>query len=94
MSDREAGSGDGRRLTDITEPAIAEFARLSGYEPDRVSGARPDGDGWSLLVDVVELERIPDTTSVLATYRVDTDHAGHVRSYERLRRFNRSATDM
>jgi hypothetical protein len=93
---RAANGGNGaKRLSEITEPAVSEFARLSGYDPDRVSGARPDEDaGWSLLIDVVELERIPDTTSVLATYRVDTDRDGHVRSYERLRRFNRGATDL
>ena len=87
-------SANGRigRLTEIAEPAVAEFAKLSGYEPDRVSGFRGDESGWSLLIDVVETERIPDTTSVLATYRVDTDREGHVRSYERLRRFNRGAT--
>lgn len=68
---------------------------MSGYRPDRVTGARPgEESGWSLLVDVVELERVPDTTSVLATYRVDADGHGHVRSYERLRRFARGTTDL
>jgi hypothetical protein len=82
-------------LVDVVRLALSEFSQLSGYRPDRVTGARPDEDSrWSLLVDVVEVERIPETTSVLATYRVDADRSGHVRSYERLRRFTRSATDL
>ena len=48
--------------------------------------------GWELAVDVVELRRVPDTTSVLATYRVTTDDAGDVASYERLHRYNRGRT--
>ena len=92
---RAAQAGETRRLAEISESAVTEFAKLSGYQPDRVSGARPDeAAGWSLLVDVVELERVPETTSVLATYRVDTDKSGHVRSFERLRRFTRAATDL
>jgi hypothetical protein len=88
-------NGDGNGLAEATRTAVTEFASLSGYRPDRVTGARPgEESGWSLLVDVVEVERIPETTSVLATYRVDADTSGHVQSYERLRRFTRGATDL
>ncbi len=73
--------------------ALHEFKQFTGMQPEGITGARPDGDGWSLLIDVTELERVPDTTSVMATYRVDVDRRGHIRSYERLRRFVRSATD-
>jgi Gas vesicle synthesis protein GvpO len=77
----------------IARVAMAQFAELVGRSPHAVTGARPDGDGWSLLIDVVELERIPATTSVLATYRVDTDPDGNLTSYERLRRFTRNSTE-
>jgi hypothetical protein len=46
-----------------------------------------------VLVDVVELERIPSTTSVMATYRVDVDGGGALTGYERLRRFTRGSVD-
>jgi hypothetical protein len=73
---------------------MQQFAELTGRTPDSVTGARSlDGDGWSVLVDVVELERIPDSTSVLATYRVDLDNDGSITGYERLRRYTRGATD-
>src|SRR3954451_21715968 len=81
------------RLGRVITVALAEFAELIGHSPHAVTGARPDGDGWSLLIDVVEVERIPATISVLATYRVDTDSSGHLTSYERLRRFTRNSTE-
>ena len=73
--------------------AVEQFTVLSGLDPDSLSGLRREKDGWSLLVDVVELERIPLTLSILATYRVDADRDGHLVAYERLRRFTRDATD-
>ncbi len=59
---------------------------MTGLKP------RPEG-GWSVLLDVVELARIPASTSVMATYRVDIDGAGALCGYERLRRYTRGATD-
>ncbi len=75
--------------------AVAQFRELTGREPDGVTGVRKTSDGgWSVLVDVVELERIPATTSVMATYRVDVDPAGELLACERLRRYTRGTTDM
>jgi hypothetical protein len=75
--------------------AAAVFAAIIGRQPDGVSGARPTADqGWSVLIDVVELERIPAATSIIGTYRVDVDGTGELVSYERIRRFTRGTTDM
>jgi hypothetical protein len=38
-----------------------------------------------VLSDVVELERIPASTGVMATYRVDLDGSRELKSYERRR---------
>lgn len=75
--------------------AMEQFRELTGRTPEAVTGARSldDGNGWSVLVDVVELDRIPSSTSVLAIYRVDLDRDGSITSYERLRRYTRGATD-
>lgn len=89
-----ADEGAAPDLTAAVRAAVREFCALSGKEPDSVTGARrAEGGGWSVLVDVVELERIPSSTSVLATYRVDIDRDGGLGSYERLRRYSRGATD-
>ncbi|MFD2415132.1 gas vesicle protein GvpO [Amycolatopsis pigmentata] len=75
--------------------ALDQFRALIGREPEGVTGVRKTQDGgWSVLVDVVELERIPATTTVLATYRVDVDAAGELLACERLRRYTRGTTDL
>jgi hypothetical protein len=79
---------------DSIRAAVTQFRTLTGREPDGVTGVRKTPDGWSVLVDVVELERIPATTTVLATYRVDLDPTGELLACERLRRYTRGTTDM
>jgi len=73
--------------------ALEQFADLTQLEPVAATGVRREEDGWSVLVDVVELERIPSTTSVMATYRVDVNDGGDLTGYERLRRFTRGSVD-
>jgi hypothetical protein len=73
--------------------ALEQFAGLTQLEPVGATGVRREEDGWSVLVDVVELERVPSTTSVMATYRVDLDVDGELTGYERLRRFTRGSVD-
>jgi Gas vesicle synthesis protein GvpO len=70
-----------------------QFQELTGYEAMSVSGLAKVGNGWTVEVDVVELRRVPDTASLLATYRVTTDATGDVVGYERVRRFHRGQAD-
>lgn len=91
----DPGRGDAGEpeLPDVLADAVDQLGQLLGREPDGVTGVRREGDGWSVLVDVVELARIPASASVMATYRVDLDADGVLAGYERLRRYNRGATD-
>ena len=73
--------------------ALEQFEVLTRLEPIGTTGVRREEDGWSVLVDVVELERVPVTTSVMATYRVDVDDSGQLCGFERLRRFTRGSVD-
>jgi hypothetical protein len=70
-----------------------QFQELTGYEAESISGLAKVDNGWSVEIDVVELRRIPDTASLVATYRVTTDATGDVVSYERVRRYNRGQAD-
>ena len=88
--DRREDHGD---LATVVRGALEQFAGLTQLEPVGATGVRREQDGWSVLVDVVELERIPATTSVMATYRVDVDGSGELAGYERLRRFTRGSVD-
>jgi hypothetical protein len=80
-------------LAEVVQRALEQFAALSGFDPESVTGVKRVGDGWSLLVDTVEVERVPSTMSVLASYRVDTNARGDLISYERLHRFTRITAD-
>ncbi|MFD8025032.1 gas vesicle protein GvpO [Streptomyces lavendulae] len=73
--------------------AAEQLAELLGRFPDSVSSLKPTEDGWVAQVEVVELERIPDTTSVMASYRVALDEEGELISYERTRRYSRGMID-
>jgi hypothetical protein len=93
---KEPKSDDGKgrtNLPDLVTGLVAQFVQLNGQAAERISGVRRVDDGWSVLVDVVDVERIPATTSVLSTYRVDADAAGQLTGFERIRRFTRAATD-
>ncbi|MFD6225537.1 gas vesicle protein [Streptomyces sp. NPDC060232] len=73
--------------------AAQQLSQLLGRPPESVSALKPTEDGWEAQVEVVELERIPDTTSVLASYKVTIDEEGELISYERTRRYSRAMID-
>ncbi|MEU5036187.1 gas vesicle protein [Streptomyces sp. G9] len=67
---------------------------LIGHSAEGVSAVRrSDDDGWCVVVDVLEVPRIPDTTSLLASYEVQLDKAGDLQEYRRIRRYRRGAAD-
>jgi hypothetical protein len=44
-------------------------------------------------VEVTEIEKVPDTMSVMASYRVALDPEGRLVGYERTRRYARGQID-
>ena len=90
---RRRSADSSESLGELVRRAVAEFSTLSGISPEQVSGLRSTEDGWSVLVEVVDVERIPSTTSILSTYRVDADQQGALVGYERIRRYTRASTD-
>ncbi|MFJ3583349.1 gas vesicle protein [Streptomyces sp. NPDC090127] len=73
--------------------ASAQLSELLRCEPGSVSAVKATEDGWSADVEVVELEKIPDTMSVMATYHVALDAEGRLVAYERTRRYARGQID-
>ncbi|MGP4083618.1 gas vesicle protein GvpO [Streptomyces sp. KR55] len=73
--------------------ATEQLTELLGRPPESVSALKPTDQGWEAEVEVVELERIPETTSVLASYEVVLDPAGRLLAYERGRRYTRAQID-
>ncbi|MGW3011855.1 gas vesicle protein GvpO [Streptomyces sp. NPDC001219] len=73
--------------------AAEQLKELLGRAPESVSSVKPTEDGWQAEVEVLELERVPGTTSVMATYRVMLDKEGELVAYERTRRYTRGQID-
>ncbi|GAA4656558.1 gas vesicle protein [Streptomyces buecherae] len=73
--------------------AARQLGELVGSEPSAVSALRATDAGWTADVEVVEVARVPDTTSILASYRVDLDQGGRLLGYERTRRYARGQLD-
>ncbi|WP_406499713.1 gas vesicle protein [Streptomyces sp. NBC_00846] len=73
--------------------AAEQLQELLGRAPESVSALKPMEDGWQADVEVLELERVPGTTSVMASYRVRLDEEGELVAYERIRRYTRGQID-
>jgi Gas vesicle synthesis protein GvpO len=94
-SNRQNGA-DSRRLSarEAVQQVRQQFPSLLGRPIESVLGVeRADDDGWQVMVQVVELERIPRSTDVLGAYTVTLDNEGELLGYHRRRRYNRSQAD-
>ena len=87
------GRGDKLSARDLTIAARQTIQDLTGYPPESVSGLQWDGETWLVTVDVRELERVPNTTDLLATYVVQLDDGGGLLGYKRTRRFVRGQAE-
>ncbi|WEV78836.1 gas vesicle protein [Janibacter cremeus] len=94
-SDSRSSSGRGSRLNavKIARSAKEQLAELLNKESETVIGVQRTDDGWEVDLEVVETRRIPDTTDVLAIYRVELDDDGEIEGYERLERYIRGKTE-
>lgn len=77
---------------EVIETGIVQLAALIGREPDSVSGfgRSYDDEGWRLTVEVIEMERIPESTSVMASYEAELDDDGNLLEYRQRRRYYRN----
>lgn len=69
---------------------MRELQGLIGRPVEAVTGIEKNGSEWTVTVEVVELERIPNTTDVLGVYEVKVDKNGDLTGTRRTRRFYRS----
>ncbi|MDX3568110.1 gas vesicle protein [Streptomyces sp. ID05-47C] len=78
---------------DVLRQARAQLAELTGMTAESASSFVQTEDGWSLEVEVLELERVPDTMSLMASYEVELDPQGQLTGYRRVRRYERGRAD-
>jgi hypothetical protein len=92
---RQSGNDRGAlSAQELTEAALSTISDLTSFQPEAVTGLEWDGQSWHASVDVLELERIPNTTDVLATYDVRLDDEGTLLGYKRKRRFIRGQAEI
>jgi hypothetical protein len=104
----ERGPGDGRnghssaardgRSSRLSGARAAMLARqqveeLLGLPVETISGLARHPDGFTVTLEVVEIERVPRTTDILGTYRVELTPEGELDGYERVHRYYRNQAD-
>lgn len=89
------GSDGGSRMpgSKAVARARAHLAELTGRRSEGVSSLTRTRDGWRVVLEIVELERIPRTTDILASYAIDLDGRGELMGYQRVARYYRSDVD-
>jgi hypothetical protein len=78
--------------TEAAKAAVRHLATLTGRATEAVVGLDKGEDGWKVLLETVEMQRVPSTTDVLATYEVTLDADGELDGYRRVQRYSRGST--
>ena len=89
-SSNRSSNSTKQSATDVVRDAVRELQGLIGRPVEAVTGIEKNGSEWNVTVEVVELERIPNTTDVLGVYEVTVDKNGELTGTRRTRRFYRS----
>jgi Gas vesicle synthesis protein GvpO len=87
---RGAPAGEAR---EVVAEARRELKELLGTEPERVSAFQRSDHGWTVMLEVVDLRRVPDSTDVLSSYEVILDDDRNLVSVAQKRRYRRSQVD-
>lgn len=74
---------------EIVKLAKEQLNLLTGHRADTVSKLQRNGEGWHVVVEVVEMKAVPDSKDLLATYETTLDLEGNVVSYQRTARYRR-----
>ncbi|MFE0456208.1 gas vesicle protein [Streptomyces sp. NPDC058914] len=92
--DRDDDVADDRPTPmEVLRQARSQLAELTGMAAESVSSFEQTEDGWSLEIEVMELARVPDTMSLMASYQVELDPRGQLTGYRRVRRYERGRAD-
>lgn len=86
------GSDDAFDLLEVRRVAETATTGLIGRPFDGISEIRPDDDGWTVVVEVIERRAVPDTQDILGRYELELGPEGTVRGYRRTSRYRRSDT--
>ena len=96
MADKRRNGG--KRPVEIAREAAEQLAELIGRVPEGILGVEradddDDGGGWRVTLEVLELERVPNSTDLLGCYVARVDDDGELVGYQRMRRYQRGQPD-
>jgi hypothetical protein len=69
--------------------AASQLSELTNLKLDSVSAVNKKDSGWQVVVNLIELARIPHSTDVLGAYEVQLDAEGNMQGYHRGARYLR-----
>ncbi len=85
-------AGHAFSAADAAGEAGRQIEALVRMKVDSVSAVNRSEAGWEVVVDVIELARIPPSTDMIAAYHVTLDAEGTLQSYSRGTRYTRGQT--
>ncbi|KNB52286.1 gas vesicle protein GvpO [Streptomyces caatingaensis] len=91
--DKADDGSAGIPVSRVLAAARDQLAELAGLRPGSVSGFERTPEGWTVEIEVEEIPRVPETTSVMGLYVVTLDRGGALTGYRRARRYERGRTD-
>ncbi|WP_079168193.1 gas vesicle protein [Streptomyces colonosanans] len=91
---KNGAAGGGPGAMEVLRHARDQFTQLTGLAPESVSSFERTENGWALEIEVLELSRIPDTMSLIASYEVELTADGELAGYRRVRRYERGRADL
>jgi hypothetical protein len=82
----------------VVREARRQLAELTGRQPEAVLGVQRNGGengdaGWIVTMEMLELQRVPNSTDLLGCYLVELDTDGELVEYKRTRRYQRGQPD-
>ena len=90
---RRRRSADGITAPEAAQAALRAIVDLTGKKPEGGTAVGPTEDGWLVGIEVVEDQRVPSSSDILAIYEAELDFDGGLVSYRRGRRYPRGRGD-
>jgi Gas vesicle synthesis protein GvpO len=89
-SGRSSPTRNDQSMREVVIGAVEQVQDLIGKPVESVTGMEKNGSEWTVTLEVLELERIPNTTDILGKYEVTVDRRGEVTGAQRTRRYPRA----
>ena len=93
MADEDGGRPRRKGLRQLARHAGEEMQEMLGRRVTGVLGMQREDDGWTVTIEVIEVERVPETTNLMGIYKVTLDEDGELVDYRRTRSYHRGQPD-